>query len=166
MAGAGGGGQTVPVVALFDDSGTIGKHPPMEDVPDFTPMIDMTFLLLAFFIVTSTMEAGSLLKLPPARSGAAVGTRNSTVITVFHEDGRSEAYLSDGRKQDGPATMSEVTDYVRRGVAEERPNVIIRLTARRRPALCGRLRERLRKWKGSRAFLPPSRTIRCKVAGV
>lgn len=33
----------------------LGARPPMDDEMDITPMIDMTFLLLIFFILTSKM---------------------------------------------------------------------------------------------------------------
>ena len=56
-------------MSLFSQSGKIGEHAEPEDNPDFTAMIDMTFILLAFFVVTSTMEVSSSLMLPPARSG-------------------------------------------------------------------------------------------------
>ena len=35
-------------MSLFNQGGTIGAHVDAEDVPDFTAMIDMTFILLAF----------------------------------------------------------------------------------------------------------------------
>ena len=42
-----------------------GGGPTLENQPDdeldLTPMIDMSFMLLAFFVVSSSMEAGSAL---------------------------------------------------------------------------------------------------------
>jgi biopolymer transport protein TolR len=111
-------------MALFSQSGKIGEHAHMEDEPDFTAMIDMTFILLAFFIVTSTMEVDSSLMLPPARSGEGL-REQSTIISIYYDGENPEIFLGDGR-EDGPATMSEVTSYVAEGIAQQRPKVLIK----------------------------------------
>lgn len=49
---------------------------------DITPMIDMTFLLLIFFLVSSRMDAGAEVKLPLAKNGVAITTKNSAVVSV------------------------------------------------------------------------------------
>ena len=49
---------------------------------DITPMIDITFLLLIFFLVASKMDTPAPVALPPARNGSAVGTKNSVVVTI------------------------------------------------------------------------------------
>ncbi len=49
---------------------------------DLTPMIDVTFLLLIFFTVCSSLDQASAVRLPPAYFGAAVNERDSTVFTV------------------------------------------------------------------------------------
>ena len=43
---------------LFSDAGGSfgGKRKPIEGELDITPMIDVTFLLLIFFMVSSTMQ--------------------------------------------------------------------------------------------------------------
>lgn len=53
-----------------------------DDEMDITPMIDITFLLLIFFLVASKMDEAAALKLPPARHGLPVGARNAVVICV------------------------------------------------------------------------------------
>lgn len=53
---------------------------------DITPMIDVTFLLLIFFMVTSTMQATQDSDVPVARHGVGVDTRGSTMVLV-HNDG-------------------------------------------------------------------------------
>ncbi|MEZ6068519.1 MAG: biopolymer transporter ExbD [Planctomycetaceae bacterium] len=45
------------------------KRAAEEDDLDITPMIDVTFLLLIFFMVTSTMEPEGGLKIRPRRTG-------------------------------------------------------------------------------------------------
>lgn len=65
---------------------------------DITPMIDMTFLLLIFFLVTSVPDVQKALSLPPARHGVAVDTRAALIVTLA-ETGAAEpdVYLADGR---------------------------------------------------------------------
>jgi biopolymer transport protein ExbD len=63
---------------------------------DITPMIDCTFLLLIFFILTSKMDASKLLELPPAKYGAAAVEKNCVIIVVTKgEGGAGKVYLSD-----------------------------------------------------------------------
>ncbi|MFO1095748.1 MAG: biopolymer transporter ExbD [Planctomycetaceae bacterium] len=112
-------------MALFNESGKAGRHDHVEDEPDFTAMIDMTFILLAFFIVTSTMEVSSTLVLPPAQTGKGLEEK-AVIITVFYDNDTPEVYLADGVKKDGPATMSEITSYVAQGVAQQRTRVLIK----------------------------------------
>ena len=54
---------------------------------DITPMIDCTFLLLIFFLVTSNMKAEAPIELPPARHGGAVVTQDSVILTVAKGEG-------------------------------------------------------------------------------
>ena len=53
---------------------------------DITPMIDITFLLLIFFIVASKMDTGTDVILPTARNGVAVTIDNSSVLTMLGGD--------------------------------------------------------------------------------
>ncbi|QDS99500.1 ExbD/TolR family protein [Adhaeretor mobilis] len=50
---------------------------------DITPMIDVTFLLLIFFIVCSNIDSQSPIELAKARNGVGVGERESIVIEVL-----------------------------------------------------------------------------------
>jgi biopolymer transport protein ExbD len=97
-----------------------------SDELDLTPMIDATFMLLSFFIVSSSMDAGSLLKLPEAHNGRSKGLKSAIVLTVFADPQQPTVYLSDGQKDNGPASMAEVTSYVREGVAQQRTTVVIK----------------------------------------
>lgn len=96
-----------------------------EDL-DITPMIDVTFLLLIFFMVTSNMKQAATVNIPPARHGMGVQMSKSTVLTIFNSDGEPEIYLSDGTKDNGPVSTEEVTAYVNQGVTEGKLNVIIK----------------------------------------
>jgi biopolymer transport protein ExbD len=98
----------------------------IDDELDITPMIDVTFLLLIFFMVTSKMEKASLLEIPAAKHGLGVMQDKSTIITIFNTNNIPEVYLSNEEKKNGPADMAAVTAYVQEGVAANRLNVIIK----------------------------------------
>ena len=64
---------------------------------DITPMIDMTFLLLIFFLVCSKIDTSGVVKLPPARYGLPVAQARSVIITVGADDkGGALVYKGDG----------------------------------------------------------------------
>lgn len=96
-----------------------------EDL-DITPMIDVTFLLLIFFMVTSNMKKAATVNIPPAKHGQGIQTSKSSTITIFNTDGEPEIYLSDGTKENGPVTPEEVTSFVQQGVGAGKLNVIIK----------------------------------------
>ncbi len=70
----------------------------LEDVEmDITPMIDITFLLLIFFLVCSTPDQDTAIEMAKARYGRGVGERNSVIITISDEGIESAPiYLADG----------------------------------------------------------------------
>lgn len=76
----------------------------LEDTEmDITPMIDITFLLLIFFLVASKMDESSPVSLPPAKYGLAVPTKNSVVLTVSpgtSEGSAAGVYRGDGVNPD------------------------------------------------------------------
>jgi len=93
---------------------------------DITPMIDVTFLLLIFFMVTSKMDRSTELQVPQARNGLGVSQEQSTVISIFKTEGEPEIYLSNERRENGPVEPAAVTPYVQAAVAEGRLDVIIK----------------------------------------
>lgn len=97
-----------------------------DDDLDITPMIDVTFLLLIFFMVTSNMKKAATVNIPPAKHGQGVQTSKSSTITIFNTDSDPEIYLSDGTKENGPVSPEEVTAFVEQGVAEGKLNVILK----------------------------------------
>ena len=60
-----------------------GKRKPIEGELDITPMIDVTFLLLIFFMVSSTMQGKPDLDVPVAEHAVGVEAVGSAVVTVF-----------------------------------------------------------------------------------
>jgi biopolymer transport protein ExbD len=87
----------------------------MDDDMDITPMIDLTFLLLIFFILTSKMTAEPTNDVPPAKNGSAVSTRSC--ISLFVSKGAGDAPIvakSDGtRFSDDPEQQAaEIAEYL------------------------------------------------------
>lgn len=65
---------------------------------DITPMIDCTFLLLIFFLLTSSSQKAPV-KLPPAFHGAEAAEADAIIITVSRNDnGEPQVFLADGTK--------------------------------------------------------------------
>ncbi|MGC1275890.1 MAG: biopolymer transporter ExbD [Planctomycetaceae bacterium] len=76
-----------------DDAPTLGHRRRKIDVGDLdiTPMIDVTFLLLIFFMVTSTMKEPATADVPPARHGVGTDSGEAFVLTVTRPEGDEEA---------------------------------------------------------------------------
>jgi biopolymer transport protein ExbD/biopolymer transport protein TolR len=83
-----------------------------DDELDITPMIDVTFLLLIFFMVTSTMKPEGALQIPSAKNGLGVSADESCILSVFDDDGTPGIYLADGKREDGPVPPEQVTQFV------------------------------------------------------
>ena len=86
-----------------EDSGPVLPRRPVQDTADLdiTPMIDVTFLLLIFFLVASNMAQSNPVDLPPARYGGGVSKRTSVIFTVADGGGPSgsaEVFLGDGKQ--------------------------------------------------------------------
>lgn len=75
------------------------RHPNDEAELDITPMIDMTFLLLIFFLVTSIPDNQREVELPRAEYGKGITTETAVIITLAEREGNRAAaiYLADGK---------------------------------------------------------------------
>ena len=103
---------------------------------DITPMIDITFLLLIFFLVASKLDTQADVALPPARHGTAASTQASVILTIAQGDGEQAlVYKGDGTREadlvqatDLADQENEIAAYVRQGlnVTPPKKNVIIK----------------------------------------
>ncbi len=105
------------------------KRPPLDDEMDITPMIDMTFLLLIFFILTSKMTAEQTYALPRAKNGDALPTKSCIILNVRSAgDGAAvisradETVFSDDPEQQ----VAEVGEYIQQGFNMRKTEVLIR----------------------------------------
>jgi biopolymer transport protein ExbD len=83
---------------------------------DITPMIDMTFLLLIFFIVTSKMGPKAGIELPPARQGTAAVEKNNVILTIGPGDPIARVYRGES---------VDPQDAFSNGNAEDQENEVV-----------------------------------------
>ena len=120
---------------FFEDlEGPVMPRRPIEDSAelDITPMIDITFLLLIFFLVCSTAAMQTAVDLPPAQFGEGVSEKTSVILTVTAsgESGRADVYLGSAtgsRLPDEPAAQEEaITQAVREGFDQGNSSVLVK----------------------------------------
>ncbi len=118
-----------------EDEGPVLPRREVDDSADMdiTPMIDITFLLLIFFLVCSTMSQSSSVKLPPARYGKGVDEQTAVIITVDGEGGESKArvYLGDGTAgtplpEDHETQEKLIGEAVEAGLGEGKTTVLVK----------------------------------------
>lgn len=101
-----------------DDQPLVPKRSLDDSEMDITPMIDITFLLLIFFLVAGRLEQTAPVELPPARHGTAVTTKSSVVVTIAEgPDRQAVVYLGDGKV---PERLLEGSDLAGQETAIER----------------------------------------------
>jgi biopolymer transport protein ExbD len=102
--------------SLFAEGDEDGFHRERGSPPgdlDITPMIDVTFLLLIFFMVCSNMQSTPSLDLPPAAHTKGVKFGSSTVITVRAPTGsESSAWIQLGDGTGIEASLSELKQFL------------------------------------------------------
>ncbi len=107
---------------------------PKDDAEmDITPMIDITFLLLIFFLVASKMDSDSEIELPTAKNGTAVTTKNSAIVTITDAgDGQVNIYLGNGAVAANRITTNDlaeqetlIADYIDRLLRQENKAQVI-----------------------------------------
>lgn len=86
-----------------------------EEEMDITPMIDITFLLLIFFVVASKMDPTQTGSIPDAENGLAISAKDSAVIFI-EPIGKDKVVLKrrDGSEfsSDEEAQASEIVKYI------------------------------------------------------
>lgn len=100
---------------------------------DITPMIDITFLLLIFFLVTSRPDTATGVNLPIAIHGDVVSQRRSTVMTIA-EGGIDQApiYRGDGKSPDTLCSSDvdqrneEIKKYIEEGMLKDKTDIVLK----------------------------------------
>ena len=65
---------------------------------DITPMIDITFLLLIFFLVSSKMDQDAAVDLPPAKNGMGVVNNQAVLLILRKGQDRRASLARRGRR--------------------------------------------------------------------
>ncbi len=115
-----------PALQAVEEEASVPQSRVRDDSEmDITPIIDMTFLLLIFFVVCSKMDPGSGITLPNARHGDSVPVATAVVFTVsvggeealiYKGEGEIEANLLSG--SDVAEKENQVTAYIEQQMAE------------------------------------------------
>lgn len=109
---------------MVDDEGFVRKKKkPAEADLDITPMIDVTFLLLIFFMVTSTMQANKDRDIPSSTSGGQVNTVGMLELVVLAPTTRGAdcEMLLEGKR----VTMDEIRAQVSQEAAAGEVDVMV-----------------------------------------
>lgn len=100
---------------------------------DITPMIDVTFLLLIFFLVSSIADPSMAIDLPAAEFGDGVDSRSTAPVTltagsspdapaVYKMEGRDESALL---PPDEATQMAELEGYFSQALSEGKTAALI-----------------------------------------
>lgn len=122
-------------LASEEGEGAIVLRRPVRDSGelDITPMIDITFLLLIFFLVATVLDTQKGVELPGARYGKTVSEHTSVIFCVFGHAGKgtAEVYVGNGRSgrrlsNDPKTRREEVIEEIKKGVEDGRTNVLVK----------------------------------------
>jgi biopolymer transport protein TolR len=82
-----------------------------DSEPDLTPMIDIVFLLLSFFVVGSKIDPQFALDLPFAVSGENVSDKVNVSLVIKRKDGvKGQFEIYKGDTSDNPTALIRETD--------------------------------------------------------
>jgi biopolymer transport protein ExbD len=111
-----------------DEPAPLEKKKRPEEEMDITPMIDITFLLLIFFVVTSKMDPTKMGEIPKAENGLAISAKDSAVIIIQVGSGDS-ALLSrmSGLEfsKDEDTQTAEIVEYITEELKAGKNHVMI-----------------------------------------
>ena len=84
------------------------KRNPDDGELDITPMIDVTFLLLAFFVVVSRMDPQAAVALPMASFGNSIQDKEAvTLIVVLDKDNSDVVQIYKGKSMSEDSMVPE-----------------------------------------------------------
>lgn len=115
--------QTTPKseVDILDDPARYRRTAMVSGEMDITPMIDITFLLLIFFLVSTRLDPSGEVELPAAQTGSSVSEKTSVIISI-RTDRDHSARIVKGDARGGGGTELMASDP--RGQEQELINYI------------------------------------------
>jgi biopolymer transport protein ExbD len=113
--------------SLGGDAGIKKKKNEDADL-DITPMIDVVFLLLIFFMVTSTMDDQKAANVPPAVHGVGADANKATIVSVIADEagGVGRVILGDDPGGEEIVNLDLVRRHVQAGFNDGKELVIIK----------------------------------------
>lgn len=115
-----------------------------DDEMDMTALIDITFLLLIFFVVTSKISSEVKQPLPMARNGQSVANNNAIILSV-RAGGGDSAIVSrlDGVvfSDDPEQQAAEIGEYLQLGFSQNKTELLIRADGAVRSGEIQRIKE-------------------------
>lgn len=87
-------------------------------------MIDVTFLLLIFFMVTSTMQATPEIDLPVAHHGSGINKSDQVTVCVIDRDGIPVLMAGDPPAPE--MTMDEILEYARSEIDGGKSGILVK----------------------------------------
>ncbi len=127
--------EQTPGDPLADDGPVLPRRRIANDSNmDITPMIDIVFLLLIFFLVSSRPDPSTAVELPTAEYGAGVDAKTTAAVTiaaggapdvprVYLAAGRVEAHLL---PEDESSQTPRLEEYFASELAEGKSAVLIK----------------------------------------
>jgi biopolymer transport protein TolR len=112
-----------------DDDWGGGKRRVNDADLDITPMIDVTFLLLIFFMVASTMQPRPDLNMPAARSGQGADLKDAVVFFITSDGSRTTPPEIKDDKQ-LTYTIDQFAARVRADAKEGKASLILQIDGR------------------------------------
>lgn len=116
------------------------KRPKEDDEMDITPMIDITFLLLIFFLVASKIDDSASVAIPVTEFGDSAAPQDAVIITiaesgeemadVFLGEGTGAAIQAGGADRD--SQREEIVDYIVADVAGSPNKYMVMIMAEKR----------------------------------
>lgn len=105
----------------FDDGWELKPHKVPEADVDVTPLVDCVFLLLSFFMLTSSMQGDTAKNIPAAANGSGVDPNQSTSIRVVAAE-PEPVILLDNRE----SSLDDVAPFVEAGLNRGHSLVVIK----------------------------------------
>ncbi|MFO0921956.1 MAG: biopolymer transporter ExbD [Pirellulales bacterium] len=132
MAG-GGGGPPIPKRKhknAGDDDVVEAREPmPIDDEIDFTPMVDIVFLLLIFFMVATKISRSPKVDIPHAFHGKNMVESDFVIVVVRKgSEELAEVTRMDGSKfsPDAEQQEAEIAEYVEAGLQGGLNHVLVK----------------------------------------
>lgn len=138
----------------IDEAPLVARRRPGEAELDFTPMIDVTFLLLIFFMVGAKMETTKPVDLPVSHAGQGIEVSKATALILRQDDNPAVDKEPVVELETGlQATLAEVRQIVRSRADEGRREFIIRAERRVPNGLVQAVARAVQETEGTRFYV-------------